>query len=129
MNTENKKIDQLTTCLMKESFEEPSSSLNSRIMALIRKEKQPSPVYAVEKMPSISTLFIGVGIYLLVIIGLLSLFQANEMAGAQFVWIIKNSVPFILTVGSGISFFFFYGQLDNWLRRKEELQQKKEAVS
>lgn len=50
---ENKELDQLTRRLMAGTAESPSSSLNMRIMALIRRQKKPDVAF-VPSMPSLA---------------------------------------------------------------------------
>lgn len=53
MKMENKELDQLTRRLMAGTAESPSSSLNMRIMALIRRQKKPEIAF-VPSMPSLA---------------------------------------------------------------------------
>lgn len=53
MKMENKELDQLTRRLMAGTAESPSSSLNMRIMALIRRQKKPDVAF-VPSMPSLA---------------------------------------------------------------------------
>lgn len=53
MKMENKELDQLTRRLMAGTAESPSSSLNMRIMALIRRQKKPEVAF-VPSMPSLA---------------------------------------------------------------------------
>lgn len=53
MKMENKELDQLTRRLMAGTAESPSSSLNMRIMALIRRQKK-SEIAFVPSMPSLA---------------------------------------------------------------------------
>ena len=72
MNMNEKDIDHLTRKLMRGTAEQPSASLNSRIMALIIQEKKRVYKYYIKKR-----------------------------------------------FASGISCFFLFTQLDNWLKREE----------
>lgn len=53
MKMENEELDQLTRRLMAGTAENPSSSLNMRIMALIRRQKKPDVAF-VPSMPSLA---------------------------------------------------------------------------
>lgn len=53
MKMENKELDQLTRRLMAGTAESPSSSLNMRIMTLIRRQKKPDVAF-VPSMPSLA---------------------------------------------------------------------------
>lgn len=79
---ENKDIDQLTRRLMEGTAERPSASLNTRIMALIRRQ-QASKVAFVPNMPSLTS---WLGWFLVYI----------ALAGGVFYYIYVNK----LTVGT-----------------------------
>lgn len=120
MNTKDKDIDQLTRKLMQESIEQPSSSLSFRIMEMIRQEMKETKVYYVNKTPSASSILVGLLIYLAFIAIVVYSLQSNPELTSHVMDSVKDSFPMMLTIGSGISFFFLFGELDKWLRSKEK---------
>ena len=91
MNMNEKDIDHLTRKLMRGTAEQPSASLNSRIMALIIQEKKRVYKYYIKKPGGAETVLGSLRAYF----------------------------PIVLTIASGISCFFLFTQLDNWLKREE----------
>ena len=115
MNMNEKDIDHLTRKLMRGTAEQPSASLNSRIMALIIQEKKRVYKYYIKKR------FTPVGIfrifvsYMLVLVGILYLVKLSQSGEEK----VLPYFPIVLTIASGISCFFLFTQLDNWLKREE----------
>lgn len=118
MNAEDKEIDKLTRKLMDGTAEQPSPSLNSRIMALIMREKPQLRICHMRNIPSVQIIVVVFIVYMLLLVGgmnLLSGYQQTEAMSHS----LKHMFPLILTGAGGISFFFFFTQLDNWLKRRE----------
>lgn len=118
MNTEDKEIDVLTRKLMEGTTEEPSPSLNSRIMALIMREKHQLRICYIRNIPSVQIILVAFMVYMLLLVGGMNLFKEYQQTEAMSHFM-KQMFPLILTAAGGISFFFFFAQLDNWLRRRE----------
>ena len=110
MNMNEKDIDHLTRKLMRGTAEQPSASLNSRIMALIMQEKKRvTPV-------GIFSMFVA---YMLVLVGILYLVKLSPGGAETVLGSLRAYFPIVLTIASGISCFFLFTQLDNWLKREE----------
>jgi len=120
MKRSEKEVNLLTRQLMKESLEQPSPSLNLRIMEMIRQEMEATRICYINKMPSLSSILTGLFIYLVIIAGVVYLFQNDPNSTDLLLANIRSHLPMILTICSGVSFYFLYGELDKWLRRKEE---------
>lgn len=121
MNTEDKEIDKLTRKLMEGTTEQPSPSLNSRIMALIMREKPQLRICHMRNIPSTQIIVVALLAYMLLLVGGMNLFQTyqhTEVISHS----LKQMFPLILTGAGGISFLFFFTQLDNWLRRRDMKQ-------
>mgnify|MGYP003232818854 CR=1 FL=1 len=114
MNMNEKDIDHLTRKLMRGTAEQPSASLNSRIMALIIQEKKRVYKYYIKKR------FTPVGIFsMLVLVGILYLVKLSPGGAETVLGSLRAYFPIVLTIASGISCFFLFTQLDNWLKREE----------
>jgi len=120
MNTEDPKIEKLTRELMQGATVQPSSSLMSRIMSAVLKEKKAGQRASVKKLPSLAGLAGGLLVYLAIVCGSLYLFINNpgeaKLIGQEF----QQAFPIFLTVAAGCSFFFLFSQLDKWLFKKEK---------
>lgn len=127
MNTTDNKIDQLTRNLMKDTAEQPSSSLNMRIMALIMKEKQLIRKCKMKGLPSPAAIMTGFVVYMLIIVGVF--YWGFSSTGTTQPNSIIAFFPILLTIGGGVSFFFLFSQLDNWLKQKEVMEQKLKQAS
>lgn len=128
MKTTDESIDKLTRSLMENTAEQPSVSLNARIMALIMGEKRAAfKKCYIKKLPSPFAIFIGFAAYMMLIAGGASLFMKQAAGGDELIQSIKHFFPLLLTVGSGVSIFFFFAQLDNWLRVKESIKEKPQS--
>ena len=123
MNMKENEIDQLTRGLMRGTAEQPSPSLNARIMALIMQEKRRVFKYYVKARFTPAGIIGGCVAYLFILIGIL--FAAKTYAGetTALYTVMKSFFPILLTVASAVSFFFLFTQLDNWMKR-EELKRK-----
>jgi len=119
MNTNEDKINKLTRDLMQGTAEQPSASLMSRIMNSIMREKNVVRKAYIKKMPSLTWLLGGLFVYLLVVAGILFSFKFNAENKIEITPMFWDIFPLILTITGGISCFFFFSQLDNWLRKKE----------
>ena len=73
MNMNEKDIDHLTRKLMRGTAEQPSASLNSRIMALIIQEKKRVYKYYIKKRFTPVGIFSIFVAYMLVLVGILYL--------------------------------------------------------
>lgn len=120
MKKDETQIDKLTRDLMQGTALAPSSSLMDRIMGRVMNEKKASQKGYLGKMPSLGTLLGGLAVYLLIIAGIFYLLKTDPGAGSSVLEGIKNIFPLLLTVGTGISFFFLFTQLDNWMKSKEQ---------
>lgn len=127
MNKEDAHIDKLTRDLMEGTAEQTSTSLLGRIMERVMQEKKmPLQKTSFSKLPSPGRLFGGLVVYLLVVLGVFQLFASQPESAGIFGEQLKNAFPLLLTVATGISFFFFFSQLDNWLRMKEKKHESKD---
>lgn len=117
MNTKEKEMDCLTRSLMKDTIEQPSASLNSRIMALIMKEKALMCKYHMKRLPPVSVLFALFVGYMLLIAGIAFLVKsAGESGMESSLAALMKYFPLLLTVGAGVSFCYLFAELDHWLR-------------
>ncbi len=115
---DEKDIDCLTRELMRGTAEQPSASLNSRIMALIMRKKKRVYKYYAKRWLTPAGIFVMFLAYMLILVGILYLFKS--FGGKETVLdSLRVYFPVILTIVSGISCFFLFIQLDNWLRREE----------
>ncbi|WP_102407098.1 hypothetical protein [Parabacteroides bouchesdurhonensis] len=123
MNTSEEHIDKLTKKLMNGTFEQPSPSLNTRIMALIMGEKRSliRKCY-IKRMPSLSMVIGCFVVYMMLIAGVASLFMKQSETMSNLLEGLKNIFPMLLTIGTCVSLFFFFTQLDNWLNTKESMK-------
>ncbi|MDD2437616.1 MAG: hypothetical protein PHG27_05860 [Massilibacteroides sp.] len=118
MKWNEQETDRLTRSLMKETLEKPSTGLNNRVMSFILKNRRYRCVSYIKKPVSAGQFFLFFVVYMLVIAGgLLSLRGHQENMSEQMVFL-KNMFPLFLTIAGGISFFIFFGLLDEWLRQK-----------
>lgn len=117
MKTVDFEQDRLTHQLMAGTTERPSASMNTRIMAILMREKRKVYVYTVRFWLTPGGLLAGLALYLLTIGGLL-------FGGSQ--WLKETLTtdlpahaqlfPVLITLCSGLTFFVFFVQLDKWLR-------------
>lgn len=119
MNIQENDIDRLTRGLMRDTAEQPSPALNSRIMALIMQEKRRVFKYYVKARFTPAGIIGSCVAYLFIVVGIL--FVAKNYAGENtaLYTAMKSSFPILLTVASAVSFFFLFTQLDNWMKREE----------
>lgn len=123
MNMNEKDIDCLTRELMRGTAEQPSASLNSRIMALIMQEKKRVYKYYIKKRftpGGIISMFVA---YMLVLVGILYLVKLSPGGTEMILGSLRTYFPVVLTIATGISCFFLFTQLDNWLKREEMRRQ------
>lgn len=118
MNTNEKDIDDLTRRLMQNTFEQPSFSLNARIMARIMKEKRQIYTYYMRKLPSLNTILVLIGVYVLVVGGVFYTLFIHAGPEADLEPALHQYFPVAFTVIACLSFFFFFTQLDKWLYKK-----------
>ena len=111
MNMNEKDIDHLTRKLMRGTAEQPSASLNSRIKRVYKYyiKKRFTPV-------GIFSIFVA---YMLVLVGILYLVKLSPGGAETVLGSLRAYFPIVLTIASGISCFFLFTQLDNWLKREE----------
>lgn len=119
-------INKLTRSLMQGTAEQPSSDLNSRIMAIIRKSTSVRKVFQVSKPVSAGQLFGVFFVYMLLIAGGLLLLQKYSLGTNDTSDLLKELFPLILTIVGGVSFFIFFGQLDNYLYKQKHQKASKE---
>lgn len=81
MNMNEKDIDHLTRKLMRGTAEQPSASLNSRIMALIIQEKKRVYKYYIKKRFTPVGIFSIFVAYMLVLVGILYLVAFSGRGG------------------------------------------------
>ncbi|SEF89694.1 hypothetical protein [Parabacteroides chinchillae] len=124
MNTTEEYVNKLTRDLMKDTAEQPPFSLNARIMALIMGEKRAAihKCY-MKKLPSFSTILIVFIVYMAIIAGGVMLCMKEYAATDSMIRTVKHFFPLLLTISSSVSIFFFFTQLDNWLRIKESMKE------
>ena len=127
MNMNEKDIDHLTRKLMRGTAEQPSASLNSRIMALIIQEKKRVYKYYIKKRFTPVGIFSIFVAYMLVLVGILYLVKLSPGGAETVLGSLRAYFPIVLTIASGISCFFLFTQLDNWLKR-EEIRRQRNAV-
>lgn len=118
MNTNEKDIDDLTRRLMRDTFEQPSFSLNARIMARIMKEKRQIYTYYIRRLPSLGTILAIIGGYLLLIGGIFYYLFTHNASGIALDPALHRYFPVAFTVIACLSFFFLFTQLDKWLYKK-----------
>lgn len=123
---EEREIDSLTRGLMKHTFEQPSLSLNARIMERIMKEKRLVYQYYIRKLPSSRTILTAVGAYAAIMIGLFYFFAMHAGSETAISDSLKKYFPLVLTGIGCASLFFCFTQLDNWLLRKEKKNSTKQ---
>lgn len=117
MNTNEKEMDCLTRSLMKDTIEQPSASLNSRIMALIMAEQKRMCKYHMRRLPPVSILFVLLVGYMLLLAGIGFLVKSAGTSGMESsLAMFMKYFPLLLTVGAGVSFCYLFGELDHWLR-------------
>lgn len=121
-NTETKEreIDRLTHGLMQQTLEQPSLSLNARIMARIMKEKRQVYRYYIRRLPSSRAILTAVAAYAAAMIGLFYFLFLHAGAEAAIGDSLKKYFPLLLTAIGCASLFFCFTQLDNWLLKKEK---------
>ncbi|WP_297903605.1 hypothetical protein [uncultured Parabacteroides sp.] len=118
-----REIDHLTRELMRGTTEQPSASLNSRIMALIMQEKKRVYRYYIKRRftpAGILGMFVA---YMFVLVGILYLVRLSPGGIETVLGSLRAYFSIVLTVASGISCFFLFTQLDNWLKREEMRRQ------
>ena len=84
MNMNEKDIDHLTRKLMRGTAEQPSASLNSRIMALIIQEKKRVYKYYIKKRFTPVGIFSIFVAYMLVLVGILYFYAFLPDASSSF---------------------------------------------
>lgn len=126
MKQNEQEINKLTRSLMQGTAEQPSSDLNSRIMAIIRKSASVRKVFQVSKPVSAGQLFGVFFVYMLLIAGGLLLLQKYSLGTNDTSDLLKELFPLILTIVGGVSFFIFFGQLDNYLYKQKHQKASKE---
>lgn len=115
-----REIDSLTRNLMQHTFEQPSLSLNARIMARIMKEKRQVYQYYIRKLPSPSVILTVVIAYAAVMVGLFYFVFMHAGIETEISHSLKKYFPLLVTLSGGVSLFFCFTQLDNWLLKKEK---------
>lgn len=124
MDTKETEIDNLTRQLMQGTAEKPSSSLNTRIMALIGQTRTRIVRIEVSRIPSAGLIWIGLVCYaVFVAVGAACLWAPSDATIGT--WgSLKKLFPLFLTVGGAGSLFFCLAQLDNWLLGREKNRAK-----
>ena len=112
MNMNEKDIDHLTRKLMRGTAEQPSASLNSRIMALIIQEKKRVYKYYIKKRFTPVGIFSIFVAYMLVLVGILYLVKLSPGGAETVLGSLRAYFPIVLTIASGISCFFLFTQLE-----------------
>ena len=108
MNMNEKDIDHLTRKLMRGTAEQPSASLNSRIMALIIQEKKRVYKYYIKKRFTPVGIFSIFVAYMLVLVGILYLVKLSPGGAETVLGSLRAYFPIVLTIASGISCFFLF---------------------
>lgn len=127
MNKKETEIDQLTRGLMHDTAEQPSASLNARIMALIRKtRRRPAEIYL--GRTASPGLILGVFTFYMLCLGL-GAFCLFGSGGKPSLWIaaLKTFFPLVVIGGGILSSFFCLAQLDNWLYRRAKNKEEQRA--
>lgn len=114
-----KDIDHLTHELMRGTAEQPSASLNARIMALITQEKRRVYKCYVSKRLTPVGVFGMLMAYLFALVGILYWVKLSPGGAETVLGSLRTYFPVVLTIASGISCFILFTQLDNWLRSEE----------
>lgn len=129
MNKKETEIDQLTRNLMHDTAEQPSASLNARIMTLIGKTRRQPVEICTGRMPSPGLILCVFTFYMIcLVLGAFCLFGSWD---TPYQWIapLRTFFPLVLIISSTLSSFFCLAQLDNWLYRraknKEEQMMRK----
>lgn len=91
MKMENKELDQLTRRLMAGTAESPSSSLNMRIMVLIRRQKKPDVAF-VPSMPSLANYLGWFLVYIALAAGAFYYVYSNKL-DMSIIW--KELTPYL----------------------------------
>lgn len=91
MKMENNELDQLTRRLMAGTAESPSSSLNMRIMALIRRQKKPDVAF-VPSMPSLANYLGWFLVYIALAAGAFYYVYSNKL-DMSIIW--KELTPYL----------------------------------
>lgn len=124
MKNEKKDINKLTRGLMEGTAQTPSPGLLGKIMERVMQEKKAIQKNYFRKLPSPGVLFGILLIYMLVVAGISYLFLSQPEATGAIKQKLKDYFPIFFTVATGISFFFFFTQLDNWLHAREKKNTK-----
>ena len=90
-----------------------------RIMALIIQEKKRVYKYYIKKRFTPVGIFSIFVAYMLVLVGILYLVKLSPGGAETVLGSLRAYFPIVLTIASGISCFFLFTQLDNWLKREE----------
>lgn len=118
MNKKETEIDQLTRNLMRDTAQQPSASLNARIMALIGKSRRQPAENCMGRMPSPGLILCVFTFYMIcLVLGAFCLFGSRD---TPYLWIapLRTFFPLVLIIGGTLSSFFCLAQLDNWLYRR-----------
>ncbi len=122
-------IDKLTRSLMEGTAEQPSSSLISRIMDRVFNERKILRKVYVKRLPSLGFIFGVLAVYIFLVGGGLYFFVMNpDSGGISISEEFKQLFPILLTIGAGISFAFFFSQLDKWLFSKIKHSDQKQDI-
>lgn len=74
---DNKQLDNLTKQLMRESIEEPSPSLNKRIISVLLKERFHKRVAYIQSLPKMETIISFIIVYVIAAVGVMYYIQCN----------------------------------------------------
>lgn len=124
MNANGNGIDQLTRQLMQSSIEKPSADLAGKIMRRVGSlrpygRKESPIVVHIKSIKTWPLVVVAIGVYAALLGGALYLLQSPP-EGAQlhsFLQVIKERLPYILTIIAIIIAFPFFATLDRALAR------------
>lgn len=125
MKMENKELDQLTRRLMAGTAESPSSSLNMRIMALIRRQKKPDVAF-VPSMPSLANYLGWFLVYIALAAGAFYYVYSNKL-DMSIIW--KELTPYLSLILTASLVIPLYIAGVWWDKRQNKKTGQQEEVS
>lgn len=125
MKMENKELDQLTRRLMAGTAESPSSSLNMRIMALIRRQKKPDVAF-VPSMPSLANYLGWFLVYIALAAGAFYYVYSNKL-DVSTIW--KELTPYLSLILTASLVIPLYIAGVWWDKRQNKKTGQQEEIS
>lgn len=122
---ENKDLDRLTRRLMEGTAERPSTSLNTRIMALIR-QQQASKIAFVPNMPSTASWLGWFLVYLVLAAGAFYYMHTNKLTVRIILEEMTPYLSLVLTFALAVPLYIAGVWWDR--KRNKEMQQQEESL-